>query len=158
MSNLTRRDSYNTPSLFRKSINDLFDNFFGTGVLSPLSDFTASDFPTFTTGIALDVIDRGNDYLVKANLPGMDKSDVEIQLTDNNVLTIKGAYKQQAENKDGHYLLQERRSGSFSRSISFNEDLVPTKINAFFTNGILEITLPKAEVQNPKTVRIPIEN
>ena len=158
MSNLTRRDAYNTPSLFRKSINDLFDNFFGTGVLSPLSDFTAPAFAPAAAAIPIDVIDLGKEYLVKANLPGLDKKDVEIQLTDSNVLTIRGSYEQSSSCKDKHYLLQERRQGSFSRSIAFNEELATDKIAATFVNGILEITLPKAEVQNPKTLQIPISN
>lgn len=156
MSNVTRMNNFNTPSLFRKSINDVFDNFLGTGILSPLSDFTNHLNPLSAT-MPLDVIDQGNQYLVKSNLPGIEKKDVDIQLSDN-VLTIKGDSSQYEENKGERYLLQERRVGSFSRSIAFNEQLLTDKITAIFKDGILEITIPKAEIQPPTSIKINIED
>jgi len=155
MSNIMRRDSYNTPSLFRKSINDMFDHFSGTGILSPISDFTNHSMNLLSSSMPIDVIDQGKEYVVKANLPGIDKKDIDIQLTEN-VLTIKGSYSQNSEEKGERYLLQERRMGTFSRSIAFNEELVPDKIIAGMKDGILEISIPKAEVQQPKSIRINI--
>ena len=67
---------------------------------------------------------RIHEYVVKANLPGVDKKDIDIQLTEN-VLRVKGFYSQNNEEKGERYLLQERRMGSFSRSIAFNEELAP---------------------------------
>jgi len=155
MSNIMRRDTYNTPSLFRKSINDMFDNFSGTGILSPISDFANHSMNLLSSSMPIDVIDQGKEYVVKANLPGIDKKDVDIQLTEN-ILTIKGAYSQKNEDKGERYLLQERRMGTFSRSIAFNEELVPDMITAGFRDGILEISIPKAEVQQPKSIKINI--
>lgn len=155
MSNIMRRDSYNTPSLFRKSINDMFDHFSGTGILSPVSDFANHSMNLLSSSMPIDVIDQGKEYVVKANLPGIDKKDVDIQLTDN-ILTIKGSYSQNNEDKGEVYLLQERRMGTFSRSIAFNEELVSDKITAGFRDGILEISIPKAEVQQPKSIKINI--
>lgn len=155
MSNIMRRDSYNTPSLFRKSINDMFDHFSGTGILSPISDFANHSMNLLSSSMPIDVIDQGKEYVVKANLPGVDKKDIDIQLTEN-VLTIKGSYSQNNEEKSERYLLQERRMGSFSRSIAFNEELVSDKIMASFKDGILEINIPKAEVQQPESIKINI--
>lgn len=155
MSNIMRRDTYNTPSLFRKSINDMFDNFSGTGILSPISDFANHSMNLLSSSMPIDVIDQGKEYVVKANLPGIDKKDVDIQLTEN-ILTIKGSYSQNNEDKGERYLLQERRMGTFSRSIAFNEELVPDKVTAGFRDGILEISIPKAEVQQAKSIRINI--
>ena len=155
MSNIMRRDSYNTPSLFRKSINDMFDHFSGTGILSPISDFANHSMNLLSSSMPIDVIDQGKEYVVKANLPGIDKKDVDIQLTEN-ILTIKGSYSQNEEGKSELYLLQERRMGTFSRSIAFNEELVPDKVTAGFRDGILEISIPKAEIQQPKSIKINI--
>ena len=155
MSNIMRRDTYNTPSLFRKSINDMFDNFSGTGILSPISDFANHSINLLSSSMPIDVIDQGKDYVVKANLPGIDKKDVDIQLTEN-ILTIKGSYSQNDEEKGECYLLQERRMSTFSRSIAFNEELVPDKVTAGFRDGILEISIPKAEVQQAKSIKINI--
>ena len=98
---------------------------------------------------------RIHEYVVKANLPGVDKKDIDIQLTEN-VLRVKGFYSQNNEEKGERYLLQERRMGSFSRSIAFNEELAPDKIMAIFKDGILEINIPKAEVQQPESIKINI--
>ena len=150
-----RRDSYNTPSLFRKSINDLFDTFTGTGILSPMGDLASHNMNLLSSTMPIDVIDQEKEYVVKANLPGVDKNDVDIQFVEN-VLTIKGSYSQRNENKGERYLLQERRMANFSRSIAFNEDLVLDKVTAGFKDGILEIIIPKAEVQPQKSVKITI--
>lgn len=150
-----RRDTYNTPSLFRKSINDMFDHFSGNGILSPISDFANHSMNLLSSSMPIDVIDKGKEYVVKANLPGIDKKDIDIQLNEN-VLTIKGSYSQNNEEQGERYLLQERRMGSFSRSIAFNEELVTDNIIAGFKDGILEITIPKAEVQEPKSIKINI--
>ncbi len=155
MSNIMRRDNYNTPSLFRKSINDMFDHFSGTGILSPISDFANHSMNLLSLSMPIDVIDQGKNYVVKANLPGFEKKDIDIQLTEN-VLTIKGSYSQNNEDKGERYLLQERRMGTFSRSIAFNEELVPDKIIAGFKDGILEISIPKAEVQRSESIKINI--
>lgn len=155
MSNIMRRDTYNTPSLFRKSINDMFDHFSGNGILSPISDFANHSMNLLSSSMPIDVIDKGKEYVVKANLPGIDKKDIDIQLNEN-VLTIKGSYSQNNEEQGERYLLQERRMGSFSRSIAFNEELVTDNIIAGFKDGILEITIPKAEVQEPKSIKINI--
>ncbi|MBP2627397.1 MAG: heat shock protein Hsp20 [Firmicutes bacterium] len=155
MSNIMRRDNYNTPSLFRKSINDLFDNFSGTGILSPIGDLASHNINLLSSAMPIDVIDQGKEYVVRANLPGVDKKDVDIQLTEN-VLTIKGSYSQSNENKGERYLLQERRMANFSRSIAFNDELLSDKVTAAFRDGILEIIIPKAEVQQPKSIKINI--
>jgi len=155
MSNIMRRDTCNAPSLFRKGINDMFDHFSGTGIFSPISDFANHSMNLLSSSMPIDVIDKGKEYVVKANLPGIDKKDVEIQLTEN-VLTIRGSYSQNREDKGERYLLQERSMDTFSRSIAFNEELLPDKVTAGFRDGILEINIPKAETQQPKSIKINI--
>lgn len=133
----------------------MFDNFSGTGIFSPISDFANFSTNLLSSAMPIDVIDQGKEYVVRANLPGIDKKDVDIQLAEN-VLTIKGAYSQNKEDKNEHYLLQERRMGTFSRSIAFNDELLPDNVTASFKDGILEITIPKAEVQQTKPIKINI--
>jgi HSP20 family protein len=157
MRSIMERDQYNAPSLFRKSINDMFDHFSGTGILSPISNFGDYGTNLLSAAMPIDVIDQEKEYVIKANLPGIDKKDVDIQLTDN-VLTIKGSYSQNNEDKNERYLLQERRMGTFSRSIAFNEELQPDNITAVFKDGILEVVIPKSEVQPPRSIKIDITN
>ena len=150
-----KRDKYNTPSLFRESINELFDNFSGAGILSPIGDLASRNMNILSSAMPVDVIDQGKEYVVKANLPGVDKKNIDIELTEN-VLTITGVCSQSKENKSERYLLQERRMTNFSRSIAFNEELLPDKITAGFKDGILEIIIPKAEVQHQESIKINI--
>lgn len=157
MGDIMRMDNYTTPSLFRKSINDMFDHFSGTGILSPISDFANHSMNLLSSTMPIDVIDQGKEYIVKANLPGFDKKDVDIQLNEN-VLTIKGSYSQDNENKGENYLLQERRMGNFSRSIAFNEELLSDNISAVFRNGILEMVIPKKEVKPSASIKIDIKD
>jgi HSP20 family protein len=74
----------------------MFDHFSGTGILSPISDFANHGMSLLSSTMLIDVIDQGKEYIVKANLPGIDKKDVDIQLTEN-VLTIKGSYSHWGE-------------------------------------------------------------
>ena len=157
MSNIMRRDNYNTSSLVRKSINELLDNFSGSGILSPIGDLISHNNNLLSSALPIDVIDQGKVYVVKANLPGFDKKNIDVQLTEN-ILTIKGLYSQSNESKAERYLLQERRMTNFSRSIAFNDELLSDKVTAGFKDGILEIIIPKAEVQEPESIKIDISD
>ncbi len=124
----------------------LFDSFF--------NDFA----PTVSTWEkdwrpAVDFSETENEYTVKAELPGISKDDIDISLTDG-VLTIKGEkrYEEKEEKENYHYM--ESRYGSFSRSLLLPEDASMEKVDAVYTNGVLTVSIPKAEAAKPKKIKI----
>lgn len=140
---LTRWDPFQEMITLRNAVDRLLDN-----TISPL----ASQQPT-TWGLALDVIEKDDEFVVKASVPGIKPDDLEITFTDNT-LTIKGQTQEDQEVKEANYHLRERRFGSFSRSITLNSHINADKIQANYDNGVLTLTLPKAEEVKPKRIAI----
>ena len=101
----------------------------------------------------VDVIDKKDKIIAKAELPGVDKKDIKITLSDNT-LTIRGERKEERETKKEDYYCCERVQGSYSRTIALPVEVDNTKIKASFKNGVLEVTLPKAEEVKPKEIEI----
>lgn len=116
-------------------------------------EFKSRELETMTP--VLDMYEDGNEVVVKADLPGMKKEDVEITLTDN-ILTISGERKSEEKAETATYKMYERRYGSFSRSIELPSDIVADKTNAHFENGVLEIRLTKNPETEEKTRKVPI--
>ena len=108
-------------------------------------------------GLALDVAESEDEYLIKASLPGINPDDVDITL-DKNVLTIKGEFENEAENEDENneirYHLRERRFGSFCRSLNLPTTVKADAIQATFDAGVLTLSLPKAEEAKPKRIEV----
>ena len=98
-----------------------------------------------------DIRDEGGAYVLEAELPGFQKEDINIQLSDN-YLTITANRSEDLDEKDneGRYIRQERCTGSCARSFYVGENLKPTDVAAKFENGILELKLPKADKQIPE--------
>jgi HSP20 family protein len=102
---------------------------------------------------AMDLVESGDDFVLRADLPGLSEDDVNIELEDN-VLTISGERKSEhEERKEGYYRL-ERASGSFSRSLTLPEGVDPEKVRANFDRGVLEVRIPKPEQRKPRKVTI----
>ena len=105
---------------------------------------------------AVDVVTKDNDMVIKAELPGMKREDVEVSFQDG-VLTISGKRKEEEEHKDAGYLVKERRYGSFSRSMTLPEGIDEGKIKASFKDGLLEVSVEGAGTQveeGPKQIEI----
>jgi len=92
----------------------------------------------------VDVVDRDNDIIVTADLPGVDKKDIKIDVRDN-VLEISAQRKIEKEEKEAGFLRHERRFNQFYRAIRLPAPVDKSKAKASFNNGVLEITLPKTE-------------
>jgi HSP20 family protein len=102
---------------------------------------------------AVDMYQTDNEVVVKAALPGIKADEVQINVT-GEVLTLKGETKQENETKEKTYHIREQRWGSFERSLVLPTEVVADKAKADFENGILTITLPKADEVKPKTINI----
>jgi len=105
---------------------------------------------------ALEIVEEKDDIVIKAELPGMKKEDVEVQLADN-LLTIKGEKKQEEEKKEKGYYYCERSFGSFERSIEIPREVQTEKGRANFKDGVLEIRLPKTEAAKKKEIKLKVE-
>lgn len=131
----------------RERMNRLFDEpFFSVGHQSPESTLG-------TWNPAVDMFEKDDTLVIKAELPGLDKSDVSLDLKDG-VLTLKGERKLENEVKDGSYYRCEMSYGKFMRSFALPADTDPEKIKAEFKNGLLTIEVPKPENRKPKQITV----
>jgi HSP20 family protein len=104
---------------------------------------------------ALDVYEEKDDLIVKAEIPGLTKDEIDVSL-DGSTLTIRGEKKKEEEIKEEDYYRCERTFGAFSRTIELPADVKPDKVNATFKNGVLEIRLPKSEEAKNKVVKVKV--
>ena len=103
---------------------------------------------------AIDVVQNDDDLVVRAEVPGARPEDVEITV-HQGVLTISGKREEQSEEERGGYLVKERRSGSFRRSLQLPEGVDEDSIRARFENGVLEVSIRGgAAVQGPKRIQL----
>ena len=110
-------------------------------------------FPGEFMDFPVDVIDEGDKIRIIAELPGFKKEDIEVNI-ENSYLVIKGERKEEKEEKGRGYIKQERRFGEMSRRVSIPHDIKMDEIKATYNNGVLEITIPKAEPSKRKTIKI----
>jgi HSP20 family protein len=102
---------------------------------------------------AMDLVEADDEFVLRADLPGVTEDDVNIEVEDN-VLTISGQRKtEHEERKEGYYRV-ERASGSFSRALTLPEGVDPESVTATFENGVLEVRVPKPEQRKPRKVTI----
>ena len=133
---------------YGNSLDSLFDDFersfFSNG---------RSQLPAFRT----DIQDKGDPYLLEADLPGFQKEDIDLHVQDG-VLTITAKHDETRENKDesGKYVCRERRTGSYARSFDVS-GIREDGIGASYENGVLKLTLPKQGEQAPVSRKIAIQ-
>jgi HSP20 family protein len=102
---------------------------------------------------AMDLLETDDDFVLRADLPGMSESDVNIELEDN-VLTLSGERKAEHEEKSEGFYRVERASGSFSRSLTLPKGVDPEAVDASFDRGVLEVRIPKPEQRKPRKITI----
>ena len=105
---------------------------------------------------AIDVVDKNNAFVIKAELPGMKVDDIDITIEDRT-LTIKGERKTEREEKGEEYYRSEGTYGRFLRSITLPSRVDASKIEANYENGILEITVPKTVDTEPKQIKVAVK-
>jgi HSP20 family protein len=148
MANLMRLDPARDMMSLREAMDRLFEEsflrpgFFGNG------ESGAAMLP-------MDIYETENEVVVKAAVPGVKPEDIEVTVT-GDLLTIKGEFKSESEEKDEkrNWHRQERRFGSFSRQVTLPAGVNTDACQADFENGVLKLTLPKAEEAKVKRVQI----
>ena len=111
--------------------------------------------PTMEMGWApaIDVFEKDDKFVVKAELPGMKEDDINISVV-GDTLTIKGERKAESESKEDDYYYCERSYGSFSRSLAVPSNVDAKKIEANYEDGVLEISLPKIPEVKAKRISV----
>jgi HSP20 family protein len=105
---------------------------------------------------ALDVYEDKDDLVVKAELPGLDKENVEVNLADHTLI-IKGEKRKEEETKQENYYRSERSYGTFMRTLQLPKDVQADKVKATFKNGVLEIRMPKTEEAKAREIKVQVE-
>ncbi|MDH5632069.1 MAG: Hsp20/alpha crystallin family protein [Gammaproteobacteria bacterium] len=145
-----RRRSAPQTSVWGNDFNNVFESFFRPDRW--LEEATSEDLVP-----AMDIREREHDFLVQADMPGIRKEDIDINL-ESGVLTITAETRQQTEEeKAGRLLRQERRYGRYVRSLRLGRDIDGSKVKAVYEDGVLEIVLPKAEAAKPKKISVDVK-
>jgi HSP20 family protein len=100
----------------------------------------------------IDLVDKGDKYLIIADLPGYEKNDIEIQL-NKDTLALSAQKKTENEKKDQDYLHRERTYSTCQRIINFTEEIDPSKVEAKMNKGVLEVVAPKKELKPEQQMR-----
>lgn len=153
---LRRWDPFRELESLRREMDRIFDEVFGRfsssgreSELEPIEEFGRAWTP------ACDIYETDKEVVVKANLPGVSKDNVEVVVTEDAV-TIKGEAKEESEVKEKNYYRKELSYGAFQRVIPLPVPVKSDEAKATFKDGILEIRAPKQEV-SPKGKKINIE-
>jgi HSP20 family protein len=135
-------------STLQNEMNRLFNTVFDTPA------------PTAGNGGALrrwmppmDLVESGDHFVLRADLPGLDEGDVNIELEDTT-LTISGERKAEHESSDEGYYRLERAFGAFSRTLQLPKGIDPESVTASFDRGVLEVRVPKPEERKPRRITI----
>jgi len=135
------------------TLRDNMNSFMGRFMQDFLRPTENEDSNGSTFAPAVDIKETPKEYLVTAEVPGIDKKDIHIEIADN-LLTLKGERKFEAEQKDESYHQVERSYGSFTRSFSLPTKVKADAIEANFKDGLLTVRIPKAEEKVPKKIEI----
>jgi HSP20 family protein len=148
MANIARWDPMTEVANMRNFMDRFFDQSFGR---FPMFRESGDDFGAASLG--LDVYETGSEFVVKAQLPGVDPKDVDISV-DDDVLTIKGEFEQKDEVKQDQFLRRELRYGSFQRALRLPPTVDAEKAEAQFEHGMLKLTLPKKPEARARSLKI----
>ncbi len=129
---LVRYNPFNDLSLFRDTFTDFFND--------PM--FVSRTNQVWNPPV--DIVEQEDSVVLTAELPGISKDDISIDIQDN-VLTVKGERKEENEEKGKTYYRRERSFGKFQRAFTLSDDIITDNINAQFKEGILTVTLQKGK-------------
>jgi HSP20 family protein len=138
-------------------LEKMFDDFFQRAWLRPMR-WDMPRWPHMRSLLddrapSLDVIDRDNEIVVRAEVPGIDKKDLDVSLVERR-LTIKGSSRHEQKKEEDDYVRQEIRSGSFTRSVLLPAEVDSAKAKAVFKDGVVELTLPKLKSSKRRTIDV----
>ena len=146
MTNLVRWEPFRDLVSLREAMDRLFEESF----VRPRTTWLA---PIGVEALAVDMYETDDAVVVKSAIPGIKPEDLEISVT-GDTLTIKGETRAEEEVKEENYIRRECRYGSFCRSLAIPVSVVADEAEAEFENGVLTLTLPKAEEVKPRAIKV----
>jgi HSP20 family protein len=146
MANIVRWEPFRDLISLREAMDRLFEESF----IRPRTGWLA---PVGAEALAVDVYETDQDVIVKSSVPGVKPEDIDITIT-GDTLTIKGETKSEEKVEKANYIRQERRYGAFARSLTLPTSIVAENAKAEFEDGVLTLTLPKAEEVKPKAIKV----
>lgn len=155
-------ESWHPLETLRQQIDSLFDDFSHGSLRLPFGRRVLDVEPFLRRELlgkavpAVDIAEKEKSFEVTAELPGMDEKDIEIKLSNGN-LVIKGEKKEEREEKRKDYYLSERHYGSFERMFNLPKGVDPDKIEAHFSKGLLTINMPKKPEAIKPEKKIPVK-
>jgi HSP20 family protein len=132
----------------RPQSSDVLYRFFDDDFLAQLSG--NQSWP-----VAVDVVEEKDQYILKADLPGINKEDIKVSV-ENGILTIEGERKTETEQKDKQVHRVERSYGRFVRSLDLGTNIDSNNIRANYKDGVLQLNVPKTEAAKPKSIDIQV--
>ncbi len=148
---VVRWDPFRDVMSLQDRMNRLFDQALSRTRTDDEEGLTAS-----TWSPAVDIFETPDSIVMKAELPGVRRENIDIQVRENT-LTLKGERKFEREVKDENYLRMERSYGTFQRAFSLPAVVQQDKIKAVLKDGVLEVSMPKAEEAKPQQVKIDVK-
>jgi HSP20 family protein len=136
-----------------EDMSDRLNRVFGRSALARENSKDA--LIAFDWAPSVDISESNEEFVIKAELPGVNKDDVKVAVEDG-VVRIQGERKQEKEEKDKKYHRIERSYGSFLRTFTLPSNIDETKIQAQFKDGLLNVRLPKAPSAKPKAVEVKV--
>ena len=140
-----------SPAAEMVSLRDAMNSLFQESFVQP--NGARSEGAAATSTLPLDITEGENDFVVTASLPGIKPEDVQTTVLGDTV-TIKAESKANGEQKGQNWLVRERRTGSFQRSVTLGTPINADKASAHFEHGVLTLTLPKSEQARPKQIKL----
>jgi HSP20 family protein len=157
MSALTKYEPLRELETFARRLNGMFhspfanDDFFSTAPMVLGNVFGQHFIPK------VDITEDDKNMYIHAELPGMEKADVKVTVSDDGILTIKGEKKKEEKKETKNYVRMETNYGSFTRSFTLPPNVKSDAIDGNFEKGILNLTLPKTEVKKPAEQEVAIK-
>jgi HSP20 family protein len=133
----------------QRNIDRLFGSFFDSPTGTVYGGGARRWYP------AVDLVEDGDHYVLRADLPGLSEDDVKVEVEDG-ILTVSGERRSESEESKGGYYRLERAAGSFARSLRLPEGVDASSIEARFDKGVLEVRVPKPEQPKPNRVSISV--
>ncbi len=147
---IVKWDPFRNAAALQDRINKLFEDSF------PHQNDRDEELSSCGWRPSVDIFETVDGVVIRVDLPGVKKENVAVEVKEN-ILTLRGERIEEHTVREESYLRKERCCGQFQRSFNFHQPVDPEKINARFKDGVLEVTIPKPEVEKPKKIEINVD-
>jgi len=147
---IVKWDPFRNVAALQDRINRMFDDSFSQAGRSE------DELSSYGWRPSVDIYEVEGGIVIKADLPGVEKEDVSVEVKDN-LLILKGIREEDDDRQDQCYFCQERDIGQFQRTFTLQYNVDPEKIKASFKNGVLKVTVPEPEEEMPRKIRVNID-